>query len=195
MSNSEWIECNLPWFKDVVSRISPYPDLSKKEKEFFGKSVEECRELLSEVKDEFYRIEENAFAPYKKVHRSSEENNRILEAYANISTNEEEKKVIFAVLEYRKFLRSADDWRAAQPEIIEWHKQADIEGQKRKELQKISSFVGAGLNQAGTLIEVENADKTTTQYLIGDINEQGGVCNDCRGFSQESIVKRYKKII
>ena len=42
---------------------------------------------------------------------------------------------------------------------------------------------------AGMLIEMSNDG---TQYLIGDINELGGVCDDCRIISETATVHRYR---
>lgn len=53
------------------------------------------------------------------------------------------------------------------------------------------SFVSYGLNIPGTQIELENGDL----YLIGDINDLGGVCDDCRVFERNAIVTRYRVVI
>lgn len=53
------------------------------------------------------------------------------------------------------------------------------------------TFMAKGLSRAGTLIEVES-DHKLEQYLIGDINEHCGVCDDCTAFGFDSIVTRYK---
>lgn len=45
------------------------------------------------------------------------------------------------------------------------------------------------LAKVGTLVEINNKI-----YLIGDINELGGVCDDCMDFDKIDIVTRYKKI-
>jgi hypothetical protein len=45
------------------------------------------------------------------------------------------------------------------------------------------------LAKAGTLVDVEGKI-----YLIGDINEVGGVCDDCMDFEKSVTVSRYKKI-
>ena len=53
--------------------------------------------------------------------------------------------------------------------------------------KKTGSFVDSGLNKPGTLIELDDG----TQYLIGDINTVGGVCDDCIAVEPETIIKRY----
>ena len=54
--------------------------------------------------------------------------------------------------------------------------------------RKGENFTDRGLNQSGTLIEIESGE----QFLIGDINDVGGICNDCRAFPDRAVVKRYK---
>lgn len=56
------------------------------------------------------------------------------------------------------------------------------------------SFNSEGLNKSGTLIEVEE-NGSLRLYLIGDINELGGTCDDCAAFTNDTIVKRYKVLL
>lgn len=49
------------------------------------------------------------------------------------------------------------------------------------------SFCKLGLNKPGTIIKVKGGKN----YLLGDINCIGGVCDDCVAFGKEMIVKRY----
>jgi len=51
-------------------------------------------------------------------------------------------------------------------------------------------FYDKGLNNPGTLIEVEGH-----QYLIGDTNTLRGVCDDCTAFDKKAIVSRYKVLL
>ena len=50
------------------------------------------------------------------------------------------------------------------------------------------TFQPTDLNCSGTSIQTKDS-----QYLIGDINELGGVCDCCTGIRQEEIILRYKK--
>ena len=50
-------------------------------------------------------------------------------------------------------------------------------------------FEKQGLNITGTLIDVEAG-----QYLIGDINNLGGVCDDCTLVCREDKILRYKVV-
>jgi hypothetical protein len=47
-------------------------------------------------------------------------------------------------------------------------------------------FDEAGLAAPGTLIVVDGDD-----YLIGDINTNRGVCDDCTEFSGDAVVEKY----
>lgn len=49
------------------------------------------------------------------------------------------------------------------------------------------SFKERGLAQPGTLIDTEKG-----VFLIGHINPNRGICDDCTEFDNETIVKRYK---
>ena len=57
-------------------------------------------------------------------------------------------------------------------------------------------FANKGLNIPGTLVEVKFKDrvgnKQKEQFLIGDINTIGGVCDDCVAFSHDATVTKYK---
>lgn len=47
-------------------------------------------------------------------------------------------------------------------------------------------FQDEGLNAPGVVVEV-----ASERFLIGHINELGGVCDDCMEFSREVVVTRY----
>lgn len=49
------------------------------------------------------------------------------------------------------------------------------------------SFTKRYLNNAGTLIQLEDG----REFLIGNINECRGVCDDCCEFYSDAIVARY----
>jgi hypothetical protein len=59
-------------------------------------------------------------------------------------------------------------------------------------------FEDEGLARAGTFVEVkgdENDAEAVEKYLIGDINEARGVCDDCTAFPKGAIVLRYKELV
>jgi len=55
--------------------------------------------------------------------------------------------------------------------------------------QKVT-FLGRKLAKPG--VEVEVGSK---RYLIGDINRNGGVCDDCMAFEPTAVVTRYRVLI
>jgi len=59
--------------------------------------------------------------------------------------------------------------------------------EKGKELDELDSFCKRHLNIPGTLI-----DTKIGIFLVGNINKLGGVCDDCRAFDVDTIVRRYK---
>ena len=61
---------------------------------------------------------------------------------------------------------------------------------EKKTTKRLESFNLRALNKSGTLMLLEDG----REILIGTINEQNGICDDCRGISEESIVKAYKVI-
>lgn len=55
-------------------------------------------------------------------------------------------------------------------------------------LKSLDSFENRGLNKPGVLIKTADGK----EYLIGNINEIRGVCDDCVEFSENEIVAAYK---
>ena len=55
---------------------------------------------------------------------------------------------------------------------------------------EVDSFTKRDLSKAGVLIEVQE-ETGKMQYLIGHINENRGVCDDCTMFDTDTIVVRY----
>lgn len=53
------------------------------------------------------------------------------------------------------------------------------------------SFQKRKLNQPGTLVKVRNPEGREVQYLIGDINELGGCCDDCRSVRSDDVITHY----
>lgn len=61
---------------------------------------------------------------------------------------------------------------------------------------KWPAFCEKGLNKPGVIVDVKDKDyndkKFRGEFLIGDINTNRGVCDDCTVFSREATVVRYK---
>lgn len=56
--------------------------------------------------------------------------------------------------------------------------------------EKFRDLRQCGKIQPGMIIEMENGER----YLVGDINCNGGICDDCMAFDWEDVVKRYIRI-
>ena len=56
--------------------------------------------------------------------------------------------------------------------------------------KSFSQFRRDKLARPGTVIVLANGE----QYLIGDINMLGGVCDDCPAFSMAAIVETYTRV-
>lgn len=57
-----------------------------------------------------------------------------------------------------------------------------------RDLNELDSIESRGLNKPGVLIKTADGK----EYLIGNINENRGVCDDCVEFSENEIVVAYK---
>jgi len=158
-----WIKCNLPWtFYNWVGGPKP-PSLNKEIKKEFGKTQAQAYEKLEKM----FGGAKYATKEYEAIIKSKAYN--------------------AAKKEYKQFSLEVNTWMKDQPIWVEYQHKLKVydEGIKKK------SFCGRELNKPGTLIEILD-DKALKQYLIGDINILGGVCDDCMGFSKEAIVVRYK---
>ncbi len=119
-----------------------------------------------EVKKQFGKTEEQAYKELLKV------------------TGKGAKK---AQKEYRDFCQKVREWTKNQPAWVDY--QEALAAWNKEESQK--SFCGKKLNIPGTLVEIQDG-KVLKQFLIGDINTIGGVCDDCMGFGKDAVVVKYK---
>ena len=184
---SEWIEFNLPWNVITYPKNVPYPSLDKEVREKFGFTKDELIEKFFPVKTG-YAYDHPAFKEYNLISdeiEDTENKEEVLRALNNPNVNK--------VLDYRKLSREIDNFIYEHPDTITADEDNERINKEHKEKESKLSFVGAGLNKTGTVIEFMEKGKLT-QLLIGNINEVGGVCNDCSGISDETIILRYKKV-
>ena len=59
------------------------------------------------------------------------------------------------------------------------------------EWKKKDSFSERKLNKPGVLVKMEDGK----QYLIGHINKNRGICDDCVAFDNHDIVVKYKVLV
>ena len=59
-----------------------------------------------------------------------------------------------------------------------------------------SSFKGPwdGDLETGMYLHIKEANNRDSYYLVGDINNSNGICDDCRGIKSHDTVVRYKMI-
>lgn len=159
---NEWIEINIPWNDDSLSQ----PILKN-----YPDLSEREREVFGE-----------SFEEVKK--------RTIRKLPANWNDESLEDQLLYK--EFREFKVKIEEWYDLQPEIIEVES-FNKEALKRfKEIEKAKSFSRSEWAKPGVVIEVLRSDGTISQMMIGDINTNGGVCNDCAGISSSDIIKRYK---
>ncbi len=93
--------------------------------------------------------------------------------------------------EYDEIDAKISDWKFEEPEYIEWNKLCKEWDEKQDQIKKDNpTFCGNNLNKAGTLIKLED----NRVFLIGHINRNCGVCDDCVGFSGNAVIKEYSVI-
>lgn len=84
-------------------------------------------------------------------------------------------------------LTSMSEWRDQHPALNEYYRLC----QERNEAASTRSFCGQNLNQPG--IQIELADGS--RYLIGHINPNRGVCDDCTKFPTTTVITRYRVLV
>jgi hypothetical protein len=202
---SEWIECNLPWYTSdklpyKVSDKMYYSKeikalekiLDKKCKEYFGHSVDDSDDSVKGIAGNNFNYDK-----YNDIIENYIEKNRCskIDAYKffNGKILIKDKKSII-ITKYRLFNLQYREWLEQQEEYkLSFKLKEEVTERIRKmELQSNPSFCRLGLNNAGTLIEYINVEGEIIQILIGHINELSGVCDDCRQFDNDTIIKRYK---
>jgi hypothetical protein len=170
---NKWININLPWSVSVSPETPEFPHdiINPRAKIKFGKTKFEARDSLADLTLEF-----NTLCYVAKDY--DKEKNKLYKT-----------KKFKPLLDLNNFLNDYEDWLDKQPEIISWNKGCDDAYLNARVKEKGLSFCGKGLNKPGTMVEVDGK-----KYLIGDINANRGVCDDCAAFTSDSIVKRYKVI-
>jgi len=192
-----WIEINLPWSEPYDANTAQpeyieHPSLDEEVKEHFGYTEAELvKKYFGEGFD--YYINSKVFNEYHKLsnkildYEDEADRDRQLLALNNKSVN--------ATLEFFAKVRPINQWLEEHPttRLINDKNAAISAAFKAEQKKNAKSFTGRGLAKSGVLMEVKIAgdDNRLTKMLIGDINESGGVCDDCRGISQDDIVIRY----
>jgi hypothetical protein len=181
---TDWITANLPYSDIPEGMEIPYPtspDTSEQERALFGMTSDEALNAL----DGNARIECDAalLAEFEESHPESDYEGPSFEEFRR---EEWPKRIPEVYAKYAKYWEICD-WLRAQPEDPEWKATCESVTAQNNQL----TFQGRGLAQPGTQIEMADGKR----YLIGDINTNRGVCDDCVAFDGNAIVVRYRVLI
>ena len=210
MIMDQWIELNLPYsFYETFDIKLKAPNLNARAKKELGFTQREVEDLykalpsifpggedyskMSDLSDEINDKVKEKFPEEESGAVSSEV--RELRHQERIKLHARSKNAhVRAMGEWLNKRHQYRNWEDVQPEIISFNEKWDTENKAAIAEQNKKSFSGLDLDNPGTLIEVE-VDGQLSQYLIGDINPNAGVCDDCVAFDKyKAIVKRYKII-
>jgi hypothetical protein len=187
---SKWIKINLPWYKEYESKTRcpayPFKSVEKKVIKKFGKTRHQlCDDFRKKFKHEFYEVIRKA---REKESFSDEIEDDVLLSYPSGKS-----PALKAAVKLRKTVKEIIAFEDSVPETVKWNEKSQkISNEVKLETDKIS-FSRSKLCRPGVLIEVKNEDKTE-QYLIGNINVNGGGCDCCTYFDGEAIVLRAKVV-
>lgn len=203
---NEWIDINLPWYKHIkvihidtkrderialenklVSKVEKEVGYTKKElkadyAEYYGMKVETQIELLDNIEKEFPILkglgteDSSLYFKYSKEWKNKalkEVGNNKYAAYL-IKTRYLRGKIDRALFENKELTALYDFWKE--------------ENEIKKE---VVCFKSHSLCKSGVLVEVQTKEGIK-KWLIGDMNELGGVCDDCKDIKDEDIVLRAK---
>ncbi len=199
---TEWIEINLPWnVSDPCPNLcAPYPNLDDRVRAYFGYTQESlAKELFPGLVEYEDLLIHPLWQEYEQIREDILYSNET--AYVHDPEQDQEDKwtailqnnAVMTVVEYLQRIKEIDAWIDEQPEIIAWHQENDRLWAEHGEKQANKSFCGRNLNRPGVLIEFEENGQRF-KHLIGEINQLGGVCDDCRAFGDETIILRYRVI-
>ena len=186
-----WIVCDppMPWASQDIAeydeaKFPAPPDTSAEERAKFGMTYDEI--YTEERKPQFDAWTDlDLILPYLG---SSKERRAQARAAAK-------KAGMLDIYRLEALAYKIDKWRS-NLKVMKDYFQACRDEQARQDLEYAAShpsFTGLGLNKPGTQIEIAYADPAfKRQYLIGDINPNGGVCDDCPAFGEAALVTRYR---
>jgi hypothetical protein len=188
----KWKEINLPWYTYDHTKLPVRPDTSDIPNEYPDKEfLARMRSVGSWDHQKSGIVCDIVNQIQGDIQNSSITEEIISRAKENYPGNE----YVETLLRYRQGLSAYNVWYNEKYIKDVRYTKWSHEYAKANELEMTKSFQTCGLCKAGTQIEVKFPFGVTKKYLIGDINTQGGVCDDCRDFSNEDIVLRYRVLI
>jgi hypothetical protein len=183
----EWIEVNLPYcsLPDGQEEKEPNPpNMNRRIKAKFGKTYKQCdllcRETLEKVCTKINDVEEKNPPPKDETYEQRMVRRRQMIERLMRKRNPE-------AADNYVMMRAIEDWQDQHPVMLAWSTTCD----GIREWNRLRTFQGQGLAKPGVQVEMEDGKK----YLIGDINANRGVCDDCTVFEREAIVLRYRVLI
>lgn len=202
--NTEWIDINLPWSDlpkeddEHHNRLRAGCDMTDKETAKFGTTADALLNIMGANLTDDFAIEREIEAAYELEHgeldydmegydEANEARHKITQRLATdeIHRRDPERAKI------DDMYHAINEWREQQPEfqaaVQAWNDAEDAADARLK----ANTFVGRDLANPGVQIELEDGER----YLIGTINQNGGVCDDCKAFEGSAIVKRYRVLV
>lgn len=169
---SEWIEVNLPWRVNVETESVPYPN----------EAVDKA------VIAEFGFTKDQLFDEFKAKHDIEAWEAR----YGEDRPERDEANALYKTAHsINEFIENSDI-----PELKAWSVECDRVMEEELAERKRTSFRYSELNRPGVLIEVQhNSDNKVERFLLGNINCNAGVCDDCVAFGDDAIVLRAKVLV
>jgi len=171
-----WITCNLPWSNTgfvTDDRLPPPPDLSAQEKAQFGVAQAEIHDAAA-----FERLGV-LLLPAMYLKRKS----RVRAAEERLA----KKAGMSQVLVNMRLCQNIEMWRRELPEYKAYLAVRSAEFDRLQAGDDALTFKGQGLAVPGTQVEVDGK-----AYLIGNINPNRGLCDDCTAFDSDAIVTRHR---
>jgi hypothetical protein len=178
--SQNWIECGLPWRNYEFPNLDA-PDLQEEMRADFGETFDEVVaridfDLITGIKEDISADlvdagwDPNSPEFEKEVQLQYEKEMRRLGNDVMFKDNEKRRTML--------------EWRRDHPKLLVFNQEC---ARLNEELNR-RCFKGAGLALPGTQIEIEGGKR----LLIGDINPLGGICDDCAGIDDDTIIVRYR---
>jgi hypothetical protein len=179
-----WITCNLPWRSCFRDEDFKEPDLDVEQIAKFGMTEEQAlnkvlappfKVKLKHNKMQYALKIAHPRARYVTINRLL--NEKIMRGCDSALKNLQKMHILW---------REIADWTNKHPVIKQYEKEYTT---ARAAAEK-NSFVGQGLNQPGTLIELSDGQ----QRLIGHLNQEGGTCSEGAPNELNPVVARYRVV-
>lgn len=195
----DWIDCNLPFSEPTVPRedrvYPPSPDLSVEEKAKFGITGDELEaEFESKWKDiraEWGRMNSQAWEEQQAREAQAYQNKKKVRHVSSETIDRRVRKAFKAKgPQYVEFFER----RALRTKMGQWTARHPATAAHQKACERITyegTFKGLGMIQPGVQIELANGKR----FLLGHVNCNRGVCDDCTAFDSHDIVVRYRVLV